>query len=74
MFDVAYTKDVTNFKSAQGLYTYFSLIVDLYDAKKKSAQQMFDKYDDVIEVIEKLEKSYTEKLISLFKKKMVGLY
>jgi len=72
MFDVAYTKDVTNFKSAQGLYTYFSLIVDLYDAKKKSAQQMFDKYDDVIEVIEKLEKSYTEKLNKLVQKEDGG--
>ncbi|MCA0151918.1 tetratricopeptide repeat protein [Winogradskyella vincentii] len=72
MFDDAYTKDAANFKSAQGLYTYFSLIVDLYDAKKKSAQQMFDKYDDVIEVIEKLEKSYTEKLNKLVQKEEGG--
>ncbi|MBC3845224.1 hypothetical protein H8K90_02425 [Winogradskyella echinorum] len=72
MFDEAYKKDVTNFTSAQGLYTYFSLIVDLFDAGKKTAQEMFDKYDDVIEVIEGAEKSYTEKLNKLVEKEEAG--
>ncbi|NNL83775.1 MAG: hypothetical protein HKP28_10335, partial [Winogradskyella sp.] len=51
-FDKAFTEDLDNFKSPQGLYTYFSLVVDLYDAGKKTAQQMFDKYDDVNDKIE----------------------
>ena len=72
MFDSAYKEDSKNFKSAQGLYTYFSLAVDLYDAGKMSAQKMFDKYDDVIEVIEGLEKSYTEKLNKLVSKEEAG--
>ena len=72
MFDSAFKQDAGNFKSAQGLYTYFSLVVDLYDANKKTAQQMFDKYDDVIEMIENLEKSYTEKLNKLVQKEESG--
>jgi len=72
MFDEAYTKDAATFTSAQGLYTYFSLIVDLFDAKKKTAQEMFDKYDDVIEVIEGAEKSYIEKLNKLVEKEEAG--
>jgi alpha-L-arabinofuranosidase len=47
MYDDAYKKDPENFTSAQGLYTYFSLAVDLYDAGQKTpedAQKLFDKY------------------------------
>jgi hypothetical protein len=62
MFDEAYTKDPKNFTSAKGLYTYFSLMVDLFDAKKRPAQAMFDKYDDVNEIIENLISGYTTKL------------
>jgi len=72
MFDDAAKKDSKNFTSAKGLYTYFSLIVDLYDAEKKTAQQMFDKYDDVIELIEAIEKSHTEKLNKLVEKEEGG--
>ena len=62
IFDEAFTKDREHFKSAKGLYTYFSLIVDLYDDGKKTAQEMFDKYDDVNEIIESLIAGYTVKL------------
>ncbi|WP_400076678.1 hypothetical protein [Winogradskyella sp. R77965] len=72
MFDEAFTKDREHFTSAQGLYTYFSLAVDLYDAGNISAQKMFDKYDDVIEIIENLEKGYTEKLNKLVSKEEAG--
>ena len=54
MFDEAYKKDPKNFKSAVGLYTYFSLAVDLYDAGAQTsddAQKMFNKYDDVNEIM-----------------------
>ena len=37
MFDNAYVKDAKNFTSAKGLYTYFSLAVDLFDAGKKTS-------------------------------------
>jgi tetratricopeptide (TPR) repeat protein len=75
MFDEAYKKDREQFTSAQGLYTYFSIAVDLYDAGSKTpeeAQKMFDKYDDVMEMIEVIEESYTQKLNKLVEKEDAG--
>ncbi|MFK7833645.1 MAG: hypothetical protein AB8B52_10240 [Winogradskyella sp.] len=72
MFDEAFTKDLKNFNSPQGLYTYFSLMVDLYDAGKKKAQEMFDKYDDVIEKIETEIDANTVKLNRLLEKEEAG--
>ena len=72
MFDEAFKKDAKNFDSSIGLYTYFSLAVDLFDAQKKTAQQMFDKYDDVMGMIESIEESYTEKLNKLVEKEEAG--
>ena len=75
MFDEAFKKDSKNFKSAKGLYTYFSLAVDLYDAGSKSAdeaQEMFNKYDDVTELIEGREKYYTQELNKLAEKEEAG--
>ncbi len=72
MFDNAFKTDLKNFKSAQGLYTYFSLMVDLYDAKKKTAQEMFDKYDDVNEKIESEIKNASENLNKLSVKEENG--
>jgi len=72
MFDTAYVKDVKNFTNAKGLYTYFSLMVDLFDAGSKPAQQMFDKYDDVTEVIENIVGDNTLKLNKLVEKEEAG--
>lgn len=72
MFDSAYVKDAKNFTSAKGLYTYFSLAVDLFDAGKKPAQEMFDKYDDVNELIENLIAGYTTKLNTYAAKEEAG--
>jgi hypothetical protein len=72
MFDSAYVKDAKNFTSAKGLYTYFSLAVDLFDAGKKPAQEMFDKYDDVNEIIENLIAGYTTKLNKYAAKEEAG--
>jgi len=72
LFDEAFKKDREHFTNAKGLYTYFSLMVDLYDADTKPAQVMFDKYDDVIEMIEGVEKSYIQKLNVLVEKEEAG--
>lgn len=72
MFDEAYAKDAKSFTSAKGLYTYFSLAVDLFDAGKKPAQDMFDKYDDVNELIENLIAGYTTKLNKYAAKEEAG--
>jgi len=61
-FDTAYKTDAKTFTNPKSLYTYFSLMVDLYDAKKKSAQALFNKYDDISEKIEFEIKNYTQKL------------
>ena len=72
MFDEAFRKDREHFDSAKGLYTYFSLIVDLYDDGKKSAQEMFDKYDDVNEIIENIISDNTSKLNAYAAKEEAG--
>lgn len=75
MFDEAYKKDSKNFKSAKGLYTYFSLAVDIYDAGPKTpddALKMFNKYDDVIELIDAREKNYIELLNKMAEKEEAG--
>jgi tetratricopeptide (TPR) repeat protein len=60
-FDKAYTTDPKTFTNPKSLYTYFSLIVDLYDSQLKTAQQLFSKYDDISEKIEFEVKNYTKK-------------
>lgn len=72
MFDNAFTKDAKNFTNAKGLYTYFSLIVDLFDGGKKAAQEMFDKYDDVNEIIQGIIESNTVKLNKYAAKEEAG--
>ncbi|MFP4845154.1 hypothetical protein [Winogradskyella sp. PE311] len=75
MFDEAYKRDVDHFTNAKGLYTYFSLAVDIYDAGAKTpadAQKMFDKYDDVIEVIENIVGKNTLGLNKLVEKEEGG--
>jgi tetratricopeptide (TPR) repeat protein len=72
MFDEAFKKDKEHFTNAKGLYTYFSLIVDLFDAGKRPAQVMFDKYDDVIEVIENIVGKNTLSLNKLVEKEEAG--
>ena len=61
-FDAAYNADKTTFTNPKSLYTYFSLMVDLYDAGAKPAQALFNKYDDVVEKVEDEIKNYSNKL------------
>lgn len=71
-FDKLYKTDVENFTSPKALYTYFSLMVDLYDGKQKEAQQMFDKYDDINEKIASEIENYTQKVNLLVEKEEAG--
>ena len=61
-FDKAYNTDVKTFTNPKSLYTYFSLMVDLYDSGSKPAQALFNKYEDISEKIESEIKNYTQKL------------
>ncbi|MDB9721265.1 hypothetical protein OAA67_05250 [Winogradskyella sp.] len=74
-FDNVFVNHKGSFDSAVGLYTYFSLAVDLYDASSKSpaeAQKLFDKYDDVNEIIEGVIEDYTKKLNIYAEKEAAG--
>ena len=64
-FDDAYNADKKTFTNPKSLYTYFSLMVDLYDAGKRPAQALFDKYDDVVEKVESEVGNYSTKLNDL---------
>jgi len=60
-FDLAYNTDLETFTNPKSLYTYFSLMVGLYDSTLKSAQELFSKYDDISEKINIEVKNYTNK-------------
>lgn len=72
-FDEVYKTDKTNFVHPKSLYTYFSLIVDLYGSGKKPVEDVFNKYDDIVEKIEEAIKNYSEKLNKLVEKEGSGL-
>ncbi len=71
-FDNAFILDQVNFTHPKSLYTYFSLAVDLYKAEKKPIEEIFNKYDDVMEKIEEEIKNYSEKLNTLIRKEEKG--
>jgi len=61
-FDKAYTTDPETFTNPKSLYTYFKLMVNLYDSKAKPAEELFTKYDEVAEKVESEVKNYTQNL------------
>ncbi|MGB6269022.1 MAG: hypothetical protein WBF67_08435 [Olleya sp.] len=71
-FDAAYKADKENFKNAKSLYIYFKLMVSLFDSGKKTAQNLFDKYDDVSEKIEDETAFNSKKLNELITKEDAG--
>jgi tetratricopeptide (TPR) repeat protein len=54
-FDDAWNQDSKNFKSPKGLYIYFLLFDKLEDAGEKEINELFEKYDQLIEQIEEME-------------------
>ncbi|NIK91420.1 tetratricopeptide repeat protein [Mangrovimonas sp. CR14] len=71
-FDEAYKADPDTFTNPKALYTYFSLMVDLFDDGKKEAQELFTKYDDVVAKIEQEVQNYSEKLNPYVEKEEAG--
>lgn len=61
-FDRAYNEDLNSFNNPKNLYTYFKLLVQLYDENLKSAEDLFTKYDEISEKVEKEIKNYTNKV------------
>ena len=68
--DTAFKTDAENFTSAKALYTYFELFVDDYEAGTKgiTLQQVFDKYDEIVEKLELEEKALSDELDVLLNK------
>ena len=61
-FDNAFITDSKTFNNPKNLYTYFKLIVMLYDEQLKSAEELFTKYDEISEKVEREIKNYTNKV------------
>tara|TARA_B100001564_G_scaffold359995_1_gene384489 strand:- start:55162 stop:56544 length:1383 start_codon:yes stop_codon:yes gene_type:complete len=60
-FNNVYETDFETFTNPKGLYTYFSLTVDMYDLGKIPAQGLFDMYDVITEKVDSEVKKYTIK-------------
>ena len=61
-YDDAYKTDKKTFTNPKSLYTYFKLMVNLYDAGIKPAEELFTKYDEISEKVESEVKNYTQSL------------
>ena len=71
-FDKAFKEDRDNFKSPKALYAYFSLLVDLQDEGKKTLDDVFANYDDVISKIEEEQNKMAKNIAPLIEKQDAG--
>ena len=71
-FDAAYKADAKNFKNPKSLFTYFKLMVGLYDAKQKNFQDLVDLYTVVTDKIEAESKTLIGKKDALLVKEEAG--
>ena len=71
-FDDAYKADPASFNSPRRIYAYFSLLVDLQDEGKRSLQDVFENYEQVITKIEDEENKLAENIAPLQKKQEEG--
>ncbi len=71
-FDEAFKESPESFTSPKRIYAYFSLLVDLQDEGKKSLQDVFELYEEVIGKIEAEENKLAEMLAPLLEKQEAG--
>tara|TARA_R100000935_G_scaffold51195_1_gene77512 strand:- start:174 stop:1595 length:1422 start_codon:yes stop_codon:yes gene_type:complete len=71
-FDEAFQASPESFTSPKRIYAYFSLLVDLQDEGKKSLNDVFGLYDDVITKIEDEENKLAQMLAPLLEKQEAG--
>ncbi|CAN5309197.1 hypothetical protein BH23BAC2_BH23BAC2_19100 [soil metagenome] len=71
-FDDTYKADPASFTSPRRIYAYFSLLVDLQDEGKRSLQDVFENYEEVISKIEEEENKMAENIAPLLKKQEEG--
>jgi tetratricopeptide (TPR) repeat protein len=70
IYNEAFTKDPTSFKSPKGLYNYFKIYFKLYKAENSSVtlESIFEKYEVLTEKFELEMSVYSSKLDALLKK------
>ena len=70
IYNEAFTKDPTSFKSPKGLYNYFKIYFNLYKAENSSVslESIFEKYEVLTEKFELEMSVYSTKLDALLKK------
>jgi len=61
-FDNAFKLDLETFNNPKDLLTYFKLAVELFDEGIKTAEELFNKYDEISEKVESEVENYTIKL------------
>jgi len=71
-FDGVYKQYPKDFTSTKGLYVYFTKTVDLFKSEKFELQRVFNKYDDVNELLENLNEGYSKSLNKLIEKEEGG--
>ncbi|QTY26372.1 M48 family metallopeptidase [Flavobacterium sp. CS20] len=71
-FEESWNKDSDNFHSPKGLYIYFLLYDKQVDAGKKSINDLFVKYDQIINQIERMENEQAVVAKDILDKKQNG--
>lgn len=71
-FDKAFKKDAKSFNNPKSLYTYFKLMVSLFDSKNKNFQSLIDLYSTITDKIEAEQKNYSGKNDALLLKEENG--
>lgn len=71
-FDKAWKEDRDSFTDPKALYSYFSLLIDLQDEGKRTLEDSFMKYDEVMEKIEEEEAKRADEDLTLREKKENG--
>ena len=71
-FDAGFKKDAKTFNNPKALYTYFKLMVGMFDTKKKDFQSLIDLYSTITDKVEAEQKNYSGKKDALLLKEENG--
>lgn len=73
LLDDAFKTDYANFKYAKAMYVYFEILVNNHKANKGvELQEVFDKYDDILNKLEEEEKELSDEKDGLITKEESG--
>jgi len=72
VFDNAFKKDAKSFQNPKSIYTYFKLMVEMYDGGSKTFQDLVDLYTTVTDKIDLENKYFSGKVDALLVKEEAG--